>query len=137
MKKLAGLLLLVAVLGCQKSETPITTGVKGSVMFGAGDCMPVIDPSAREYEPYTGYLYFMPHEYDPDFVPFYSIHPDAIKAESYKTFARNGNYAVELPVDTFWVMLPDFFNLGNKTRVIVKENTVIEQDVYLWKCTTY
>ena len=137
MKKLAVLLLPVAIWGCQKSETPITTGAKGSVMFGSGDCMPVIDPAAREYEPYTGYLYFIPHEYDPDFMPLYSIDFNAIKAESYETFARNGKYAIELPADTLWVMPPDFYNAGNKTKVIIKENTVIEQDVYLWKCTSY
>jgi len=124
-------------MGCEKSETPITTGVKGVVMIGSGDCMPVIDPTVREYEPYTGYLYFMPTKYDPDFIMFYSIHPAAIKEESYKTFARNGNYSIELPVDTFWVMPPDFYHSVNKTQVIVKENTVLEQEVYLWKCTTY
>lgn len=131
------LLFLVALVSCQKNESPITTGVKGSVMFGSGDCMPVIDPEAREYEPYTGYLYFMPYEYDPDFVLYSSIHLDAIKAASFKTFARNGKYAIELPADTFWVMPPYFYNSGNNTKVIIKENTVIEQDVYLWKCTSY
>ena len=51
------LLILTLTVGCSKDN--FETGIKGTVKYGQGDCMPIIDYESREYENYKGDLYFI------------------------------------------------------------------------------
>ena len=54
------LLVLTLFIGCKKNN--FETGIKGTVEYGQGDCMPIIDYDGREYDNFKGEVYFINKE---------------------------------------------------------------------------
>ena len=50
-------LILLLFVGCSKDN--FETGIKGTVEYGQGDCMPIIDYESREYDNYKGDIFFI------------------------------------------------------------------------------
>ncbi len=124
--------LIGLMLSCQSDD--FTTGLKGTLYLGMGDCMPVIDEANRDYEKYDGRVYFIEKSAadtlgQPGFV--------LLKNGSTSVVLRNGKMAVELPAGTFLVMPEDqYFNDPSNT-ITITEGQITEQDVKIWICTSF
>ena len=100
---------LIGILSCEKMEdenTKILTGVIGVVEYGQGDCMPIIDTLTRVYNKYNGDLYFIVKT---DLENLGNGDFEQLKENSIKTNIKDGELAIELPVDTFLVMPTDVY----------------------------
>lgn len=128
--------VLVSLSSCEKNNYNIQTqtNLMGDIKFGAGDCMPIIDESSRVYNNYNGDVYFiLKSNIDTlgtgDF--------EELKANSIMKTVIDGNLNIELPLDTFLVMLSDVYLYSDENTVIIKNNIVLNKDFKFWKCTSY
>ena len=128
---------LIGILSCEKiydAKTKITTGVIGVVEYGQGDCMPPIDESTRLYNKYNGDLYFIVKA---DLENLVNGDFEQLKENSIKTNIKDGELAIELPVDTFLVMPTDVYLYSDYNTIIIEEGIVLEKNFKFWKCTSY
>ena len=128
---------LIGILSCEKiydAKTKITTGVIGVVEYGQGDCMPPIDESTRLYNKYNGELYFIVKA---DLENLVNGDFEQLKENSIKTNIKDGELAIELPVDTFLVMPTDVYLYSEYNTIIIEEGIVLEKNFKYWKCTSY
>ena len=128
---------LIGILSCEKiydAKTKITTGVIGVVEYGQGDCMPIIDESTRLYNKYNGDLYFIVKA---DLENLVNGDFEQLKENSIKTNIKDGELAIELPVDTFLVMPTDVYLYSEYNTIIIEEGIVLEKNFKYWKCTSY
>ena len=140
MKPLLLFLLIIAsftITSCDNDENPkpnITTGVYGTIKYGMGDCMPVINESARIYTNYNGELYFI---IKADLDNLGNGNFEQLKANSIHTNTINGQLAIELPVNTYLVMPKDFYFYSDSNTIIIKKNEALNFNFNFWKCTSY
>ena len=134
MKKLNFIILLILTLtvGCSKNN--FETGIKGTVEYGQGDCMPVIDYESREYDNYKGHLYFIVKEEldslgNGDF--------EQLKSSSIVVFIRKGKLSTELPKGTYIVMPDDVYFYSEENTITINPDEVLNRDFKFWKCTSY
>lgn len=129
-------IFLMTFISCKKEDKiiEITTGLKGNVKYGIGDCMPVIDEASRVYNFYNGDLYFILKS---DIDHLVSGGFDELKAMSIKKAIVNGTLNVELPCDTFLVMPSEVYLNSDYNTIIIHENIVLEKDYKFWECTSY
>ena len=128
---------LIGILSCEKiydANTKITTGVVGVVEYGQGDCMPPIDESTRLYNKYNGDLYFLVKA---DLENMVNGDFEQLKENSIKTHIKDGELAIELPVDTFLVMPSDVYLYSDYNTIIIEEGIALEKNFKFWKCTSY
>lgn len=129
-------IFLVTFISCTKDDNDIniTTGLSGNVIYGIGDCMPVFDESSRVYNNYNGDIFFIVKS---DLDNLGNGDFDELKASSIKKTIVNGNLDIELPIDTFLVMLSDVYLYSGHNTIIIQEGILLEKDFKFWKCTSY
>jgi hypothetical protein len=121
--------------GCKENESDlITTGIKGLVKVGVGDCMPIIDEASRVYSNYNGTLYFILKS---DLTNSGSADFSQLKEKSIKTAVLNGKLMIELPVNTYVVMAEEFYLYTADNTITIEQNVILEKDFKLWRCLTY
>ena len=114
---------LLMISGCDKDDITVTTGIIGTVKYGQGDCMPVIDYESREYNDYNGKIYFVvkadwDNLGDGDYAQ--------LKNSSINVRVKLGKLSAELPAETYLVM-PEDFNVYSEenTITIISEKVII------------
>ena len=134
MKKLNFIILLILTLtvGCSKNN--FETGIKGTVEYGQGDCMPVIDYESREYDNYKGHLYFIVKE---DLDSLGNGDFEQLKSSSVVVFIRKGKLSTELPKGTYLVMPDDVYLYSEENTITINPDEVLNRDFKFWKCTSY
>ena len=134
MKKLNFIILLILTLtvGCSKNN--FETGIKGTVEYGQGDCMPVIDYESREYDNYKGHLYFIVKE---DLDSLGNGDFEQLKSSSIVVFIRKGKLSTELPKGTYLVMPDDVYLYSEENTITINPDEVLNRDFKFWKCTSY
>jgi len=135
------LLLLIAALGllapacttCQgDDEVAPATGISGQVLYGAGDCMPVIDEAARKYTGYTGELYFI-QKAALDQLGNGSF--DQLRSASLHYRVKDGKLAANPPADTYVVMPAEYYTSANVVTIVAGQG--VRQDFKFWRCLVY
>jgi hypothetical protein len=126
------LLILTLTVGCSKDN--VETGINGTVKYGQGDCMPVIDYDSREYDKYKGDLFFIiKKELDSlgngDF--------EQLKSSSTKISIRKGKLSTELPIGTYLVMPEGVYLYSEENTITISPDEVLNKDFKFWKCTSY
>ncbi len=127
-------ILLVMFSSCEKNDDDITTGLKGKIRYGIGDCMPIINEPSRVYNNYYGRLHFIVKS---DLDNLGNGDFDKLKANSITKLVFNGKLAIELPIDTFVVMPSDVYEYSDYNTIIIQEGVVLKKNFKFWKCTTY
>lgn len=129
-------IFLLIFISCEKDDNDIiiTTGLSGNVKYGIGDCMPIIDETARVYNDYNGDIFFIVKS---DLENIGNGDFEELKANSIKKTIVNGNLDVALPVDTFLVMPSDVYLYSDYNTITIQEGIVLEKAFKFWKCTTY
>jgi|GEM_PF-1659038 len=110
------------------------SGIEGTVMYGEGDCMPVIDEDSREYFPYDGTIYFVLRSaldslYEADF--------ELLKAISIHKEINDGRLRMLLPPDTYVIMTEEFYQFTPENTVNISYGEWMQEDFNFWKCTSY
>ncbi|WP_304197307.1 hypothetical protein [Flavobacterium alvei] len=140
MKPLIFILVIItsfSITSCENNENPkpnITTGVYGTIKYGEGDCMPVINESARIYTNYNGEIYFI---IKADLDNLGTGNFEQLKLNSIHSNVKNGVLAIELPVNTYVVMPKNFYDNSNLNTITIKKETVLNSNFKFWKCTSY
>ena len=111
-----------------------TTGLSGTIKYGIGDCMPIIDEQSKVYNDYNGDLFFIVKS---DLENLGNGDFDELRANSIKKTILNGNLEIELPIGTFLVMPSDVYLYSNYNTLIIQERIILEKDFKFWKCTSY
>jgi hypothetical protein len=140
MKPLLLFLLIIAsftITSCDNDENPkpnITTGVYGTIKYGMGDCMPVINESARIYTNYNGELYFI---IKADLDNLGNGNFEQLKANSIHTNIINGQLAIELPENTYLVMPKEVYLYSDSNTITIQKGVALKFNSNFWKCTSY
>ncbi|WP_324678274.1 hypothetical protein [Hymenobacter sp. GOD-10R] len=113
---------------------PIFTGVTGTVRYGQGDCMPLINEQARTYSPYTGELYFIRKAAldqlgNGDF--------EQLRAASLHYPLRDGRLSADVPAGTYVVMPTGVYLYQPTNTITVVAGQALQQDFKFWKCLVY
>ena len=124
----------LAILGCEKNDHTIITGVVGTVDYGHADCMPNPDGTQIAFNRYSGILYFIKKR---DFDNLGNGDFDKLKMNSIKTKIENGTLGMELPVDTFLVIPNVVYHFSEDNMIIIKQGIVLEKDFKFWRCTSF
>ena len=122
------------ISGCDKDDITVTTGIIGTVKYGQGDCMPVIDYESREYNDYNGKIYFVvkadwDNLGDGDYAQ--------LKNSSINVRVKLGKLSAELPAETYLVMPEDFNVYSEENTITIISEEVINRDFNFFKCTSY
>lgn len=128
---LLSLFLLMLLSSCKDD---FTTGIEGTVLFGTGDCMPVIIEENREYEKYDGRIFFI-EQSQADSLGSQAF--DYLKSMSPDEKIRNGKLSKELPAGTYYVMPEEYFLTAPANTIIITADEILHQDVKIWICTSY
>ena len=125
-------LTLILLVGCSKDN--FETGIKGTIEYGQGDCMPIIDYESREYDNYKGDIFFIIKEDldnlgDGDF--------DQLKNNSINLSVKRGKLSTELPVGAYLVMPEDVYLYSEENTITINSGEVLNKDFRFWKCTSY
>jgi len=125
---------LLMISGCDKDDITVTTGIIGTVKYGQGDCMPVIDYESREYNDYNGKIYFVvkadwDNLGDGDYAQ--------LKNSSINVRVKLGKLSAELPAETYLVMPEDFNVYSEENTITIISEKVINRDFKFFKCTSY
>lgn len=126
--------VLITFFSCGKSNSDITTGFIGNVIYGEGDCMPIIDETTRVYNDFNGDICFIVKS---DLDNLGNGDFDVLKAKSIKKSILGGRLAIELPVDTYLVMPSDVYMYSNNNTIIIEKGVTLVKDFKFWKCTSY
>ena len=122
------------ISGCDKDDITVTTGIIGTVKYGQGDCMPVIDYESREYNDYNGKIYFVvkadwDNLGDGDYAQ--------LKNSSINVRVKLGKLSAELPAETYLVMPEDFNVYSEENTITIISEEVINRDFNFFKCRSY
>lgn len=140
MKPLLLFLLIIAsftITSCDNDENPkpnITTGIYGTIKYGMGDCMPVINESTRTYTNYNGELYFI---IKADLDNLGNGDFTQLKANSIHTNITNGVLAMELPENTYLVMPKEVYLYSDSNTITIQKGVALKFNFNFWKCTSY
>jgi len=131
MKNILFISILLLSTACEKE---ITTGIKGNVKYGSGDCMPGLDNENIEPDNYTGNVYFFVKS-ELDNLEEGGL--SELKEHSIKVKVKDGDLAASLPVDSFVVMVEDYYLYSEYNTIAIKANEVLQRDFIFFKCTSY
>lgn len=134
MKNPTTLLLLILTISFSCSKNNFNTGIKGTVEYGQGDCMPQIDYESREYNNYKGDLYFIQKK---ELDKSDKEELEQVKKNSIVVKIRRGKLSTELPVGTYVVMPEDVYQYSDDNTITIKTGEVLTKDFKFWKCTSY
>jgi hypothetical protein len=135
-KLFVGLSVVLCLSSCEKPE--YNTGIKGTVMYGEGDCMPIVDPDNFVLEKFNGTLYFIiKTELDSlgngDF--------QELLDNSFNVEITNGKLDDEVPAGTYTLTTgenyPGIFLGTNHIEIEIPLDDVIRQDFDFRKCITF
>ena len=129
-------IFLLTFISCEKgcNDMNTTTGLSGTIKYGIGDCMPIIDEQSKVYNDYNGDLFFIVKS---DLENLGNGDFDELRANSIEKTILNGNLEIELPIGTFLVMPSDVYLYSNYNTLIIQERIILEKDFKFWKCTSY
>lgn len=125
-------MILFAIVGCTKDN--FETGVRGTVEYGEGDCMPVIDYESRKYDNYKGDLFFI-LKADVDSLGNGDL--DQLKNKSIHVCVRRGKLSAELPIGNYVVMPEGVYIYAEENTITINPGEVLNKDFTFWKCTTF
>jgi hypothetical protein len=140
MKSTILILLIITSLtitSCEKDDNTIpniTTGITGNIKYGIGDCMPSINESPRIYKNYSGEIYFIIKS---DLENLGNGNFEQLKANSIHSNIKNGELAIELPVNTYLVMPEDVYLYSESNTVTIEKEIILNKNYKFWKCTSY
>mgnify|MGYP001809644901 FL=1 len=135
------LLIFVLMLGtsgccwdCDCDHEFQYSGIEGTIMYGEGECMPVIVEEDREYEEYNGTVYFVLRSAldslgENDF--------GLIREISLRKEIRDGKLNAQLPPETYVIMTEEFYSFTPENTVTISCGEWVEQDFKFWQCTSY
>jgi len=126
-----------SITSCENDKNPkpnITTGVYGTIKYGIGDCMPVINESARIYTNYNGEIYFI-NKADLDNLGNGDF--TQLKANSIHTNITNGVLAMELPENTYLVMPKEVYLYTDSNTITIQKGVALKINFNFWNCTSY
>tara|TARA_B110000211_G_scaffold225873_1_gene278710 strand:- start:876 stop:1301 length:426 start_codon:yes stop_codon:yes gene_type:complete len=135
-KLFVGLSVVLCLSSCEKPE--YITGIKGTVMYGEGDCMPIVDPDNFVLEKFDGTLYFIVKtELDSlgngDF--------QELIDNSFNVEITNGKLDDEVPAGTYTLTTgenyPGIFLSTNHIEIEIPLDDVVRQDFDFRKCITF
>ena len=135
-KLFVGLSVVLYLSSCEKPE--YNTGIKGTVMYGEGDCMPIVDPDNFVLEKFDGTLYFIVKtELDSlgngDF--------QELIDNSFNVEITNGKLDDEVPAGTYTLTTgenyPGIFLGTNHIEIEIPLDDVVRQDFDFRKCITF
>ena len=135
-KLFVGLSVVLCLTSCEKPE--YNTGIKGTVMYGEGDCMPIVDPDNFVLEKFDGTLYFIVKtELDSlgngDF--------QELIDNSFNVEITNGKLDDEVPAGTYTLTTgenyPGIFLSTNHIEIEIPLDDVVRQDFDFRKCITF
>jgi hypothetical protein len=135
-KLFVGLSVVLCLSSCEKPE--YNTGIKGTVMYGEGDCMPIVDPDNFVLEKFNGTLYFIVKtELDSlgngDF--------QELLDNSFNVEITNGKLDDEVPAGTYTLTTgenyPGIFLGTNHIEIEIPLDDVVRQDFDFRKCITF
>lgn len=135
-KLFVGLSVVLCLSSCEKPE--YITGIKGTVMYGEGDCMPIVDPDNFVLEKFNGTLYFIVKtELDSlengDF--------QELLDNSFNVEITNGKLDDEVPAGTYSLTTgenyPGIFLSTNHIEIEIPLDDVVRQDFDFRKCITF
>ena len=135
-KLFVGLSVVLYLSSCEKPE--YNTGIKGTVMYGEGDCMPIVDPDNFVLEKFNGTLYFIiKTELDSlgngDF--------QELLDNSFNVEITNGKLDDEVPVGTYTIMpsaeYGNPFSYYYRYDITINLDNVVREDFDYWKCITW
>ena len=135
-KLFVGLSVVLCLSSCEKPE--YITGIKGTVMYGEGDCMPIVDPDNFVLEKFDGTLYFIVKtELDSlgngDF--------QELIDNSFNVEITNGKLDDEVPAGTYTLTTgenyPGIFLGTNHIEIEIPLDDVVRQDFDFRKCITF
>jgi len=127
-------LCLFIIVGCNKDNINISTGIIGTVEYGQGDCMPSPDPKLREYTNYNGRIFFIVKE---DLDNLGNGDYNKLKSNSISVKIKNGKLSAELPAGTYLIETEDVYMYSEENTIIIKSGEVIHKDFRFFKCTSY
>lgn len=125
-------ILVFIIAGCEKDD--FTTGIVGIVEYGHADCMPSPGGPQVAYDKYNGVLYFINKR---AFENLGNGNLEKLKEASIKTRIRNGELSIQLPVDTFLVIIEEVYHNTIDNTLIVEQGEILERDFKFWKCTSF
>lgn len=125
---------LFAICGCHKDDMIVTTGIIGTVEYGKGDCMPVIDYESRVYNDYNGKIFFVVKD---DWNNLGDGDHAQLKNRSINVRVTQGKLSVELPTGTYLVMPEDFNVYSDENTITITSEKVINRDFNFFKCTSF
>ncbi len=96
--------------------------------------MPSPDPKVREYNAYTGKIFFIEKE---DLDNLGDGDYDKLKISSINIKVKNGNFSTELPPGTYLVEAEDVYVYSTENTIIINSGEVIHKDFKFFKCTSY
>ena len=126
------LLTLTLLVGCSKGD--FETGIEGTIEYGQGDCMPIIDYEAREYDKYKGELFFIIKE---DLDSLGNGDFDQLKNNSFVASIKHGKLSMEVPAGTYLVMPEDVYLYSEENTITITPGEILNKDFRFWKCTSY
>ncbi len=135
-KLFVGLSVVLCISSCEKPE--YNTGIEGTVMYGEGDCMPIVDPDNFVLEKFNGTLYFIVKtELDSlengDF--------QELLDNSFNVEITNGKLDDEVPSGTYTLTTgenyPGIFQGTNHIEIEILLDDVVRQDFDFRKCITF
>lgn len=134
LKKLSILFVLATVLfaGCSKDD--FETGIEGKVIYGEGDCMPIINLEDRVYSSYNGNLFFIVKG---DLDSLGNGDFDQLKNNSISLSIKRGKLSAELPVGTYLVMPEEVYVYSEENTITITSGGILSKDLKFWKCTSY
>jgi len=140
MKPIILILLIITSLtitSCDKDDNPvpnITTGITGNIKYGIGDCMPIIVESSRIYNNYNGEIYFIIKS---DLENLGNGDFEQLKTNSIHSNIKNGELAIELPINTYLVMPKDVYLYSDSNTITIEKGIALNKNYKFWKCTSY
>lgn len=113
----------------------MTTGIKGLVEYGEGDCMPMVNAVPREYNRYNGNLYFVVKA-KIEGLKIGDNFDSLIKAST-KTSVRSGKLNTALSPNTYVVLPNGIHQFTSANTVTITGGEIANKNFKFWKCTSY
>ena len=135
-KLFVGLSLILFISACEKPD--YNTGIKGTVMYGDGDCMPIVDPNNFDLEKFDGTIYFI---IKTDLDSLGNGDFQELLDNSFSLEITNGKLDDEVPAGTYTLSAgenhPGGFFGNNHKEIEIALDVVVRQDIDFWNCITF
>ena len=135
-KLFVGLSLILFISACEKPD--YNTGIKGTVMYGEGDCMPIVDPNNFDLEKFDGTIYFI---IKTDLDSLGNGDFQELLNNSFSLEIANGKLDDEVSPGTYTLSAgenhPGIFLGTNHIEIGIPFDVVVRQDFDFRKCITF